>query len=150
MNHNSGKTLTIVTRLVYNGSNQVTLSQSRSTLDNVNFTYDSILYQYSGANVAGYSQYTKVGSNGWSLYQVNFGYDGQRNYYKTTGEPAVSFEYWSDNNLDRFFKPDSTNAYATYNFTNYTDSHYPQNYTETFNPSQPNTQISGTLSYQCQ
>ena len=149
-NHNTGKTLKTATHFTYNGSNQVTLTNTQSTLDDVNFTYDSIVYQYNLANVAGYSQYTKVGSGSWTQYQVNFGYDGQSNYYKTTGEPEISYEYWSVNNLSQFFKPDSTTAYATYNFTNYTATHYPQNFTETFNPSQPNNQISGTLSYQCQ
>jgi hypothetical protein len=148
-NHNSGITLTVVSSYTYNSENQVTTTVTRSTMDNVNFNTDSTIYQYSDVNVSGYSQFTRLGSGTWSTYRVNFGYDDKKNYLKSTGEPALSHLYWSANNLNRFFYPDSTDAFMTYNFTGYSDSQYPLNYTVSFRPEQPNTVISGTLSYKC-
>jgi len=149
-NHNTGVTLTTETTFTYNSSNQVTVSVAKSTVDFINYTIDSTLYQYSGSNISNFSQYTKSGSSSWALYKIKLAYDGQRNYRKTTGEPQVSYPYWSAANITQYINPDSTNAYMTYNYTDYTTSSYPQKFTVTFRPDQPNTVISGMLNYKCQ
>lgn len=149
-NYNAGNLFTVVTRFVYNSTGLPVTSVATSTLDNVNFTIDSNLYDYLGSNVSGYTQYRKVGNNGWTTYRVKFGYDDQLNYMKITGEPQTSYPYWAVNNLNRYFNPDSTEAYMTYNYSNYTDSKYPQSYTVSFRPDQPGMVVSGTMSYRCE
>ncbi len=148
--HSGGITLNIVTNYTYNSTNQVIRTVAKSTTDYINYTTDSTIYNYAKSNVSDYAQFTKVGNAGWSTYRVKLGYDDKKNYYKTTGEPQISYLYWSANNLLGYYNPDSTNAYKAINFSDYTGTGYPQTFIYSFRPDQPNTHISGSLTYKCQ
>jgi hypothetical protein len=149
-NRITGTTLVVETNFKYNSQNQVTQTVSKSTIDSINYTTDSSVFQFEGQNVSGYSEYTQVGSGTWSLYRLNLGYDNQKNFHKITGEPQLSYPYWSENNITGYSNPDSTHAYKVYSYSDFTSSQYPQSFTVTFNPAQPNTHLSGTLTYKCQ
>ncbi|MDP4281382.1 MAG: hypothetical protein Q8867_04460 [Bacteroidota bacterium] len=111
---------------VYNANGKVIYTVLRDTLTYGSnyYSYDSTLYEYTGNNVTKVTEYSNPGVSFQTLYY----YDNQKNYLKTTHLPAISCQYWSENNI---IKIDFGNYSISYSDITYNSAGFPLSFTHT-------------------
>jgi len=117
------------TEYFYNAQNKVIFSLTRLTNNSVVYLIDSAFYSYTVKNVTTVKKYVKHGSSPWDSLTLNFTYDNKKNYYKTMGNPAIVYQYWSENNIVQIKNGESTNGMTTINYNKYNESGYPTDFT---------------------
>ena len=113
------------TQYLYNINKQVIYSNSRTTNNGQTKLIDSTFYCYKENNVTKVRRYYKSGSVHWDSLILDLSFDNKKNYYKTTGMPAMSYYYWSENNIVRIVDAQTSETISLKYFTAYNQAGYP-------------------------
>lgn len=134
----------------YNSAKQVVLKLSRfhfSQGTNIDY-FDSTIYSYSGNNVYQYIRFYRSGTGMMNIYSRKFYYDSGKNYFKSMGQPPVSYEFWSENNITEIRSLDNKTIFETFTYSSYNESGYPTEFIDRVN-SYYSYPFTFRISYEC-
>jgi hypothetical protein len=113
-------------KFLYNSDNKVERKVTKNTYDSITYTTDSLLYIYTGDNISLIKEY-RIGPS-MTVYKeyFNFVYDDKKNKNLAKGEPPISMNYWSKNNILQYTYGSETYEYTMNVIINsYNSSGYP-------------------------
>ena len=133
------------TEFIFNGDNHVIKTYTRK-IASKSISVDSGRYQYSNGNLIDIMLWN-LGSHPMVINYREFSYDNGKNMYNSTGEPQISFKYWSKNNAIHYLA-DFGSQWFSFNNTigQYNSTGYPLLISERVE----DNNSTYTLEYQCE